>query len=85
MCSIYSNSPAFDLFSFQKFLNKHNQTIRKIKADKKHGFSYIFGYGNQQKFSKSTQNSCIIYFRIPVQLEQYFENVEIKINIENLC
>ena len=45
------------------------ETSWKIKADEKHGFLYIFGYGNQHKFSKSTQNSCIIYFRIPVQLE----------------
>ena len=61
------------------------ETSKKKSQTKKHDFSYIFDNGNQQKFSKSTQNSCIIYFRIPVQLEQYFENVEIKINIENLC
>jgi len=61
------------------------ETNQKVKADKKHGLLYIFGNKNQHKFSKTTQNYCIIYARSPVQLEQYSKNLEIKIKIENVC
>ena len=61
------------------------ETNQKVKADKKHGLLYIFGNKNQHKFSKTTQNYCIIYARSPVQLEQYSKNLENKIKIGNVC
>ena len=38
--------------------------------------------GNQHEFSKTTQDYHIIYARSPVQLEQYFRNQEIEMNIK---
>ena len=72
----------FEIF----WMNVIIETSRKLKVDKKNmAFCTFLATKINKNFSKATQNSCIIYFRSPVQPEHYFENVEIKINIENLC
>ena len=59
------------------------ETNQKVKADKKHGLLYIFGNKNQHKFSKTTQNYCIIYARSLHFIYLIFENLWMNIITEN--
>ena len=83
-CIIYARSLHFIYLIFENlWMNIITENCPKKMADKKHDFLYIFGYKNQHKFSKTTQNCCIINARSLHLINLFFENLWIDIITEN--